>query len=255
MNVGIDLGSRSVKLIVLDDDNNIIDSHIYDSISFYNSFRKKTKDHSLELDLTDIGVPMDANIAATGYGKHNLQIKGVNRISEQKAHMFGAIHQTGLKDFTLLDIGGQDTKIIKVVGGKMLDVYMNDKCGASSGRYIENMATVLNMSLDEISSYYEDPEKFSNTCAVFGESEVLGKIFEGVAIEKVAAGVNYSVYDRLSSFLFSMISDSPIVFVGGVSKNRALQEIIQNSLKVEIVVPKFNQFNGALGATVFNSVQ
>ena len=253
MKVGIDLGSRSVKIAFLDESGALVESQIHDSISFYGTYRKNSENRSFCLDLEKLGLTVKDNITATGYGKHGLHIEGIQMISEQKAHMLGAIHQTGLKDFVLLDIGGQDTKIVKVVNGKMADVYMNDKCGASSGRYLENMAVVLKLSLDELSSYYLKPEVLSNTCAVFGESEVLSKVFEGIPVANIAAGVNNSVFERVASVLATMIEDDPIVFVGGVSKNVAIYEFLKAEYQVDIIIPSFEQLNGAIGAGVFCS--
>ncbi len=250
MKVGIDLGSRSVKVAYLDDVGELKDSRIFDSISFYNSFRKQLSS-TFVLDLEKLGLTSDDKITATGYGKHGVHIEGIRTISEQKAHAIGAMHQTGLSDFILLDIGGQDTKIVKVANKKIVDVFMNDKCGASSGRYLENMAGVLNISLDDLSSYYSNPQQLSNTCAVFGESEVLSKIFEGVPNSSIAAGVNYSVFERVSSVLSTMVESEPIVFVGGVSKNKAILEFLKKENSVEIIIPKYNQLNGAIGAGCF----
>ena len=251
MKVGIDLGSRSVKIVFLDNAGLLVDSQIHDSITFYATYRKQSASRSFCLDLDKLGLTLKDKITATGYGKHGLHIEGIQMISEQKAHMLGAIHQTGLKNFVLLDIGGQDTKIVKVVDGKMADVYMNDKCGASSGRYLENMAVVLTLSLEELSSYYLEPQSLNNTCAVFGESELLSKVFEGIPVANIAAGVNYSVFERVSSVIAKMVENEPIVFVGGVSKNLAIYKFLKAEYKVEIIIPTYKQLNGAIGAGIF----
>lgn len=251
MNIGIDLGSRTVKIVFLNKENQLVKSKIFDSIEFYRTFHKQTNNNSFCLDVSKLGICEQDRIVATGYGKHGIHIEGIETISEQKAHVLGAMHQVNLLDFVLLDIGGQDTKIIKVIDGKMLDVYMNDKCGASSGRYLENMSGVLKISIDELSKYYKNPEKLSNTCAVFGESEVLGKIFEGISIEQIAAGVNYSVFERISSILSKMVDSNPIIFVGGVSKNQSIIKFIEGEFKVEVIIPKYEQLNGAIGAAIF----
>ncbi len=253
MNVGIDLGSRSVKIAFLDNSGSLVESQIHDSISFYGTYRKHSDNRSFCLDIDKLGLTIKDKITATGYGKHGLHIEGIQMISEQKAHMLGAMHQTGLNDFVLLDIGGQDTKIVKVVNNKMVDVYMNDKCGASSGRYLENMAVVLKLSLDELSSHFDAPQVLSNTCAVFGESEVLSKVFEGIPVANIAAGVNYSVFERVSSVLSKMVENEPIVFVGGVSKNLAIYEFLKVEYNVDIIIPTFEQLNGAIGAGIFCS--
>jgi (R)-2-hydroxyacyl-CoA dehydratese activating ATPase len=250
MNVGIDFGSRNVKIAILNKELSLIESKIYDSIYFYSSFLKDKNNFLNYLDINKLGLSLQSKIVTTGYGKHNLKIEGVKVVSEQKAHVHGALKQTGLKNFLLLDIGGQDTKIIKVQNCKIFDVYMNDKCGASSGRYLENMATVLKMKIEELSDYFLNPTIFNSTCAVFGESEVIGKIFQGYPISEIAAGVNYSVFAKVSNVISGMLEKEPIVFVGGVANNKAIYHYLLETFQVEIIIPKHNLINGAIGASM-----
>ncbi len=244
--IGIDLGSRSVKRVVLNETGSLVSANIEDTLKFYQDFGQLRSGH-FSLDLSRLNIdPLDS-IVSTGYGKHQVIIEGVSRISEQKAHVLGAIHQTGRHDFILVDIGGQDTKVIGVRSGQILDVHMNDKCGSSSGRYLENMANVLAISLDELSQYYEDPIEIASTCAIFGESEVLGRFFEGQPLSRILAGINLSVVRRVEHQIHSFPS-MPIVLVGGVAKNSAIRHILGREMRVEVIVPELPQFNGAIGA-------
>lgn len=246
MNIGIDLGSRSIK--IYSELKGKSSERLYDTMEFYRDFMS-LENGRIFLNLDKLEIAAEDKIVATGYGKHN--IVNTVRISEQKAHMLGAIQATGLKNFILLDIGGQDTKVIKVVDSKMVDVLMNDKCGASSGRYFENMAKVLGMSLKEISGFKKDPIIISNTCAVFGESEVLGKVFEGIPISRIAAGINYSIFKKFSAF----VSDShfsDIVFSGGLAQNQALVDILKEETHKKLHLLAHPQFNGAKGAYLFS---
>jgi predicted CoA-substrate-specific enzyme activase len=248
--VGIDLGSRSVKQVVLDAAGVVVSEHITDTLNFYKEFGQLSEGR-FSLNLSRLNIHPDDVVVSTGYGKHQVIIEGVTRISEQKAHVLGAIHQTGLQDFVLVDIGGQDTKVIGVKAGQILDVHMNDKCGASSGRYLENMAQVLSVSLEELGLHSENPLEIATTCAIFGESEVLGRVFEGQPLPRILAGINLSVVRRVENQI-RLFPSFPIILVGGVAKNAAINKILMREMNVDVIVPVSPQFNGAIGAAKIN---
>ncbi|MBZ4687304.1 MAG: 2-hydroxyglutaryl-CoA dehydratase [Clostridiales bacterium] len=245
---GIDLGSRNVK-IVLFKNNSLYKTYIYETISFYKKYGKK-KSNQLQIDFSALGLPIMEKVVSTGYGRLTIEVEGAESIPEIKAHLYGALYQSGLRDFTLLDLGGQDSKIIKVRKGKMVDFLTNDKCAASSGRYLENMAKVLDITLEDLSNHWEDPVSLSSTCAVFGESELIGKIVEGHPIERLAAGVNYTIFKRIHPLLAKFPSDT-IVFTGGVANNKALVRILEKETGSKVLIPPYPQFNGAIGCAFF----
>ncbi len=244
---GIDLGSRQVKIAIMENDN-IIKTWQYDTISFYKKFARKKNDELL-IDFNALELPKCEKVVSTGYGRLTIKIAGADSLPEIKAHYLGALYQCNIDNFTLIDLGGQDSKIIKVQNRKMVDFITNDKCAASSGRYLENMAAVLGMDLDELSQHYLDPVELNSTCAVFGESEIIGKIVEGNPLPTLAAGVNYTIFKRIQPLLYKMGYET-IIFVGGVAKNKALQEILKKELNTEVIIPSNPQFNGAIGCCV-----
>ncbi|HBQ26094.1 MAG TPA: 2-hydroxyglutaryl-CoA dehydratase, partial [Syntrophomonas sp.] len=160
--IGIDLGSRNVKIVRFSD-GKITDRRVYETIEFYRHFGKKVNDR-LQLDWERLQLPRE-DIVATGYGKITVELEGAVQIPEIQAHSIGSVYQSGINDFTLLDIGGQDTKVIKIRKSRPVDFMTNDRCAASSGRYMENMAAVLGISLQELASYSQDPVELSSTCA------------------------------------------------------------------------------------------
>ncbi|MDW7675183.1 MAG: acyl-CoA dehydratase activase [Bacillota bacterium] len=247
MLAGIDLGSRNVKLAFLDQ-GKIAQTLQLDTIEFYREYGRK-EGEMLVVDFDRLNLPTFEKIVATGYGRLTLNLKGAKIIPELKAHMLGAIYQTGLSDFTLLDLGGQDTKIVKVRKGKMVDFQTNDRCAASSGRYLENMAQVLGVTLAELSRHSEDPVTLNSTCAVFGESELIGKIIEGHSISQLAAGVNYTIFKRFQPMLAQLASET-VVFTGGVAYNEALEQIVKRETGLAVVVPRLPEFNGAIGCAI-----
>lgn len=245
--IGIDLGSRNVKIVRFAA-GKIIEKKIYDTIKFYRHYGKNVNNR-LQLDWERLELPRE-DIVATGYGKITIELEGAVQIPEIQAHSRGAIYQSGISDFTLLDIGGQDTKVIKIRKSRPVDFLTNDRCAASSGRYMENMANVLGISLQELASYSQDPVELSSTCAIFGETEIIARIVEGYSLERLAAGINYALYKRFSTMLNKLHSDI-IIMSGGGSLNLALKDIIVRETGCQVIELAEPLFNGALGCCVY----
>lgn len=258
--IGIDLGSRSVKIIQMQD-GTITRRAIFDTIEFYRKFARLGKSCGyapgtsvnqqtiMDLDFANLGFN-DDRVVATGYGKIAVQVQGAVQIPEIQAHVAGAVCQSSLADFTLLDIGGQDTKVVQVREGRAVDFLTNDRCAASSGRYMENMAAVLGMSLEELSSCQEDPVELNSTCAIFGETEIIAKIVEGHPLSRLAAGVNYALYRRVASMLKKLKSNI-ILLSGGGARNSALAAIIARESGSEVQSLREPQLNGAIGCCIY----
>ena len=252
---GLDVGSRYVKLVRVNREKSLENSRIKtlmleDTVEFYKEHgQRENEEFRLNLaGLPDLSETSEsAPLVATGYGRSN--ISGARIIAELSAHVKGAAFQCRSSDFTLLDIGGQDTKVVLVKNNRMVDFETNDKCAASTGRYLENMARILGMDISEIGEYQKDPVQLSATCAIFGETELVCKIAEGYSLASIAAGVNESIYQRLSGPLKRLLSPT-IVFCGGVAQNKAVAGFIKERLGVEILIPPLPQWNGAIGAAL-----
>jgi predicted CoA-substrate-specific enzyme activase len=244
MKAGIDIGSRSIK-IYFEINGNPIRKKI-DTISFFKNYLSSDND-MLKIENNDLfnGYHPD-EIIATGYGKLATNIKTTKTISEIIAHAVGAMESTGEKNFILVDIGGQDTKVIKISDCNVVDFQMNNKCAAGSGRYIENMAQILGLSISDISSRVKNPIRIDSTCTTFGESEVLGKFFEDNSIENIAAGINEAVARRLIPMIRKYNSNT--IFVsGGVANNSAVISFLSTGLSLDVKRIDFPDFNGAYG--------
>ena len=245
--LGIDLGSREVKVVVTD--NGVIHEKFkVSTMKFYRDFCNF--DGKIIVNLEKLNIQAVHSFVSTGYGRNNIDLKLFKPINEIKAHVYGAVYQTGLQDFILLDVGGQDVKVMKVEKGLITDLELNEKCAASCGRYLENMANILEVSLDELFKHYKDPVDLNSTCAVFSESELIGKIAEGIPMERLCAGVNYSLYKRLLPLL-SKFNGKKLLLAGGVAKNEALKKYLQNEYE-EISTLENAQFNGALGCCYYS---
>lgn len=246
MFIGIDLGSRSVKIVSMEE-KEIINMETFDTAYFYREYMRREGER-IRVDYKKIGLTGTdlLRTVATGYGRNTAGIDGVDVIPEIKAHTRGAVYQTGLKDFTLLDIGGQDVKVVLVREGRIEDFTMNDKCAASCGRYLENMATVLGVDIEELGRHYKDPVELDSTCAVFGESELIGRMIEGVPLDRLCAGVNMTILKRIMPMLNRHRSEK-VVLAGGGGRIYALKVMLEERLGTEIIALKHPQYNGAIG--------
>ena len=111
------------------------------------------------------------------------------------------------------------------------------------------MIAVLDITMAELSSHYDQPVELSSTCAIFGETELIGKLVAGHPVAALAAGVNYTIFKRIKPLLLKLASPV-IVFTGGVAQNQALKQIISKELNIEVIVPEYPQYVGAIGCAV-----
>jgi predicted CoA-substrate-specific enzyme activase len=247
MKLGIDLGSRFVK-IALENDG-AVQFFREDTVHFYKNMVKRDAGQ-VYINLEKYGVTDSAEIVATGYGRNMMSFANANVISEIKAHYKGALESTNESEFILVDIGGQDSKVIYVREGYIEDFVMNDKCAASTGRFLENACRILDISLDELAGMTENPVKMSATCAIFSESELVGMIAEGVSIEAIGAGVNESISRRLFP-LIRKYRNKKLFAAGGVASNKAIIHFLSEMAGSQIQVLENPQYNGCFGCLYY----
>ena len=241
--LGLDFGSRFVKLVFTKPHGGLGHKKL-DSLTFYRDYLHR-RGRRLEVDWERLGLAPPANLVATGYGKELLKEHFLT-ITEIRAHFLGARRQTGLEHFVLLEMGGQDTKVLYIKEGRVFDFLTNDRCAAGTGRYLENMARFLHLPLTQFARFWEEPVEISHTCAIFGESELIGRLLQGAPPERIAAGVNASVAQR--AYLMARRYPCPtLVFVGCVARNQAVVRLLQERSGLQVLVPPHPQFIGALG--------
>jgi (R)-2-hydroxyacyl-CoA dehydratese activating ATPase len=241
--LGLDFGSRFVKLVYGRGEEVLLRRKL-DSLDFYRDFLVRENDR-LHIDWQRLGLPEPEALVATGYGK-NLLKKHFPTITEVRASFLGARQQTGLTHFILLEMGGQDTKVLYIKDGRVFDFLTNDRCAAGTGRYLENMARFLKMPLRQFAGYWQEPVDISQTCAIFGESELIGFLLEGRPTARIAAGVNASVARRAQA-LVRRYPCRTLAFTGGVAQNRAVVRMLRAENSLKVMVPSYPQFTGALG--------
>jgi predicted CoA-substrate-specific enzyme activase len=227
---GLDIGSTTTKIVHLEN-HTIFYKKIEPTIKFIYKSKKNWKDY-----------------ITTGYGRYS--VSSLKSIPEIRAHVLGAFWQTRLKNFTILDIGGQDFKIIFVKDSAIIDFYTNDKCAAGTGRFLEKMSTVLDTDLDELSSYYSNPVILNSVCTVFAETELISKIMEGNSKQSLMAGVNWTIFEKVKPFLKRYKTEN-LIFTGGVAKSKALKEIIEQETGLNLIIPEEPQLNAAIGCAYY----
>lgn len=240
--VGIDLGSRFVKVGLKKGDN--LEFKLFDTVTFYRDYVKREGD-SIKINFDILGAN-PRRVVATGYGRNILSFANAEIISEIKAHFKGAKVQTSCDNFTLIDLGGQDSKVIKVVNGFIEDFIMNDKCAAGTGRFLEHAANILKMNLFDIANSIENPVKLNSTCAIFSESEIIGKVAEGVGFREIAAGVCESIAKRVAPLVKRLKSERYFIS-GGVGSIYSIRYFLEKEIGQPIEQVKNCQFNGCIG--------
>nr|WP_303646224.1 acyl-CoA dehydratase activase [Candidatus Solincola tengchongensis] len=240
---GVDLGSRFVK-IALEEGGSRRYLGPFDTAEFYRKHIEPGEGGGT-LRGRSLGLVEGVRVAATGYGRVRLG-GGAVVFPELEAIAAGVSALTGIEDAVVLDVGGQDSKALLVRDGRLADFEANDRCAASAGKFLENMSRVLGMDWEELGNYWEDPVELSSTCAVYGETELVGLLGEGWPVERLAAGVNRAILGRLLPLL-SRFPRGTLVLTGGVARSRALRVLLAERLGVEPVVPEPPDFVAAVG--------
>jgi len=240
---GIDIGSRTIELVVVDAAGTILHSLQTDT-----GF-----DPLAEAKRLIEGIAYD-RIMATGYGRHLFEISfDAPTVTEIKAHARGA--RACFPDAgAVLDIGGQDSKAIALFdNGKVKKFEMNDRCAAGTGKFLEIMARTLGFAIEDFGPealLAENDLNISSMCTVFAESEVTSLIAKGRSRREIARGLHASVVRRAAGMINRVSSDGDIVFTGGVAKNPCMQRLLEAKLGRRIRVPADPQLVGALGAAL-----
>lgn len=195
-------------------------------------------------------------IVGTGYGRVRIPFAD-NNISEISCHGRGAAYYLP-NVRTVIDVGGQDSKVIRVNEvGKLVDFTMNDKCAAGTGRFLEVMARALETTLDEMGPLAlksNNPAMISAQCSVFAETEVVSLIADGIKVEDIVAGLTESIASRIVSLVNRVAGglQEDVTVTGGVAKNIGVVTSIEKKLNVKLKkVPIDPQLIGAFGATLF----
>ena len=246
ISAGIDIGSRTIELILIKD-KNILEVKQTDS-GYDPMMRTKELLKEVKYD----------QIMATGYGRHLFESSyNAPTVTEIKAYSVGA--RTLFPEArTILDIGGQDSKVISLNDcGKIRKFEMNDRCAAGTGRFLEIMAHALGFKLENFGEEALKAKKdvsISSMCTVFAESEITSLIAKGENPQEIALGLHRSVVRRAVGMLNRIKLEKQLVFAGGVARNPCIKHLLEKILNKKILVPENPQMVGALGAAILSDM-
>jgi len=248
--LGIDIGSTTSKCILLQDGERIVAKSLRVGGMGTAAPGQAVQDI---LDNTSLQSADIARTIVTGYGRKNYS-EADGEVSELTCHALGG-HFIFPDPRTVIDIGGQDAKVIVLnERGQMTNFVMNDKCAAGTGRFLDVMANILQMDINDFGAYAArsaNPASISSTCTVFAESEVISQLANGAGREDVIAGICESVASRVAGLARRAGVRPEVCLSGGVARNDAVRKALERSLDVEIAVSPLAQYFGAIGAALY----
>lgn len=247
---GIDAGSRTIKIVLFDHaQSKVMASAITDQGVDQPRLAGELYDRTLRetgLDRTRV-----RRVVATGYGRNRVPFAHTT-ITEITCHACG-VHRVMPDVRTIIEIGGQDSKVILIEnGGRVRDFAMNDRCAAGTGRFLEIVATRMGVDLPRLSELSRDsrqPAIISGTCVVFAETEIVGLLAEGIPPADIAAGVQNAIATRVATMAGRTLAP-PVCFTGGVALQVGMIRALENTLALPVRVAPEPQFTGALGAAL-----
>ena len=248
---GVDIGSRTVKVVITAAEGKkvvawgITDTGPIPARTATDLFGQTLEEH--QIDRGEV-----VSITGTGYGRSSIDWtdQTVTEISCQAAGCAALYPQLR----TVIDIGGQDSKVIALSdGGRVRDFALNDRCAAGTGRFLEMLASIVDVGVEELAALAgraNEPIEMNSTCAVFAESEIVGLLAQGNRAADIARGVMEAIARRTKSLAGSLSYEPKVVFTGGVAKNRAMVEALEKHFACDILAPENPQLTGAFGAAL-----
>ena len=252
---GIDIGSAAIKIVLIDESEEMIGHKICPTGNHY--YQNALKALASFLDNENLTKQDIFYIISTGYGR-KLFKEADQSISEITANAVGARKLAEMYNITMrtiINIGGQDSKIILLNNDGLVENFvMNDKCAAGTGRFLEMTARNLEIDLEELGSSHLNaqgaPVAINSTCTVFAESEIISLLANGHGKGEIIAGIHYSISKRIVRLAERIGIDDTVFFDGGAAMNKGLVSALNSELMREVVVPEIPQITTALGAAL-----
>lgn len=248
--IGIDSGSTTTKAVFMRNGetkfSKVCLTGVNSETSAVRLINEIKESHGITND--EVGVTV-----VTGYGRDSISI-GNKKVTEIVCIAKGAYSLCpGVE--VVIDIGGQDSKGIKVgAAGKVVDFIMNDKCAAGTGRFLDVMSRLMEVDINEagpISLKSDNPANISNTCTIFAESEVISHVAKGTPVEDILAGLHEAIAGRVYGLCSRILAGAnQIMFTGGVGQNQGIEKYLEKKLGTILIKPEFPQIVGAIGAAL-----
>lgn len=251
LTMGIDIGSTASKCVIIKDGKEIVATSVISVGTGTSGPSRAIKEVLEAVNLSSIQ-ELDGAVA-TGYGRNSLEeVKA--QMSELSCHAKGASFLFP-NVRTIIDIGGQDSKALKVGENGMLENFvMNDKCAAGTGRFLDVISKVLEINLQDLERYDEMSKNdvaISSTCTVFAESEVISQLAKGTKIEDIIKGIHTAIASRVGSLAKRVGIKDDVVMTGGVALNKGMVRAMEKNIGFKIHTSEYCQLNGAIGAALF----
>jgi predicted CoA-substrate-specific enzyme activase len=248
---GVDVGSTQTKAVIVDEEEKIVGRSLVDTGADVTKAAEGA--YRMALDESVASEQEVGYVIGTGYGRYKVTF-GDRQVTEISCHGRGAARMfPGTK--TVLDMGGQDSKAIRVhPNGEIVDFCMNDKCAAGTGRFLGAAANALGITLDDLGPLAlksEKPVRISTTCTVFAEAEVLSWLGKGKKLEDILWGVHQSIAARSFGILRRVGIEDEITFSGGVALNIGMIAALEEKLGRKLNVSGESHYMGALGAALY----
>ena len=247
---GIDMGAKSTKAIILDDQHRIRGRSCIRTRPDFVAIAKEALEAALQdakLKESDISY-----IATTGFGRYNVPFRDL-QITDITCVGAGAVFLYP-KTRTVLDIGAQSTRALRVSEtGKVKEFRTNDKCAAGAGGFIERAAKYLEVQVEDVGQLSLEavkPQNISSVCAVLAESEIINLVSSGETVENIMRGVHNSLAARSLALLKRAGMEDEVTFVGGVARQKGMVKALEETLKRKVNVSDEPHMVGALGAAV-----
>lgn len=245
--IGIDMGSVAIKAVLVDPQRKVLASALQASGGNYQDSARKI----LESVLCQADISMDqvAGMVVTGLGADRAPFDA-RQISDISSQAMGC-YQLFPSAHTVIDIGGQFTKALRISQGRVVDFLMSEKCATGSGRFLQVIARILHVDLEDIGALSlksQNPAEFSTNCAVFAESETVSRIAEGARPEDILAGVHRAMASKVAMLVKRVRMEPDVVITGGGGADAGLVKAIGSALGVELLVPVSPRLSAAFGA-------
>jgi len=248
---GVDVGSTATKAALLDENKRVLALALVDTgANVVRAAERAFRAALAEARVEDWDVTYTVG---TGYGRYRVPF-GDAQVTEIGCHAKGASFLFPATR-TILDMGGQDTKAIRIGdGADVQDFCMNDKCAAGTGRFLEAAAEVLGLKLEElgeVATQAKKPMKITNVCTVFVEQEIVMHLARGCPVEDILAGLHWTIAGRSIGLLRRVGLEPEITFTGGVARNAGVVRALEERLATKLNVAPQSQHIGAIGAALF----
>lgn len=247
--LGIDVGSTTMKIVCLD----AAGKQVWHLLEQTEPRAEVQVERMLQYVKQATGMATDTPLVSTGYGRRLVK-QADKHVTEISCHVRGVYRELG-HGGTLVDIGGQDSKVIRIgTDGKVVDFAMNDKCAAGTGRFLEYTSGRLKVPLEQMGSQalsVTNEAPVSSTCTVFAESEVISLLAHGVAVAPILRGLHRSLVRRIVSLLHTVGLTAPLMLSGGVAQNPAIRQLLAEETGEHAILTEHPQLTGAYGAALY----